>query len=236
MKKLLFSLLLFPSLAYAQKFELGLGAGISTNVKPSNNMYFKGDKMTINYAATLQAFYNISDYLQAGIEVRALGLSSKSDKAYVYYDGRTIGDDDKRFVYGKNVFAPSAVVNGKLPLKNGYLYGGAALGYGVARHDSKKLSANESYRAPDGGKGVVWGLQIGYVQGITKHLAITAEGALRRYNLKYDTNASSSDPMQDLHYNVAAYALTVGLRYQLFTSETKEKERQDLMNSEETTE
>ena len=82
----------------------------------------------------------------------------------------------------------------------------------------------------------MWGLQIGYVQGITKHLAITVEGALRRYNLKYDTNASSSDPMQDLHYNVAAYALTVGLRYQLFTSETKEKERQDLMNSEETTE
>jgi len=122
------------------------------------------------------------------------------------------------------------VVNGKVYVKNSYAYGGIAVGYAAARHDSKKLNSNEAYRAPNGGNGIALGLQIGYVAGITKRLAISAEAAMRYYQLGYD----AMNPLgtnDKLKYNIMAFPVTVGLRYQLFTKETNEKEKQDMMNS-----
>jgi len=227
MKKLLCCLAMLPAASFAQKIELGLAGGISMNGKPSGNMPFKADKTAINYVATLTGLYNINNYIQAGLEVGASGLSGKTTITYTDVNGNPIKSEDKRFVYAKKALTLSAVANGKLSMGNGYGYAGIAIGYAGARHDSKKLNDNEIYRAPDGGNGLLAGLQIGYVNGITKRLALSAQAALRYYSLRYDAHVGAGETLK---YNIIAFPLTVGIRYMLFSSETKEKERQDIMN------
>jgi len=225
-----FLFLLLPVCSFAQKIELGVGAGISLNSKPSENLYFKGEKTTINPAATVQGFYNINERWQAGLQLHFSSLSGKSTVTNIDSMGHS-SSEDKRFVYAKTNIIGCAVVNARFPAQNGYVYGGAALGYGVSRHDSKTLKSKEAYRTPDGGKGVVLGLQVGYVRGITKHLAVSAEAAFRYQQLGYDTHAGTNTVTENLKYSVMSFPVTVGIRYQLFTSETREKERQDMMNS-----
>ena len=230
MKKLLCCLLLAPASVYAQKFEFGLGAGLSISTKPSDNMAFKTDRSVVNAAGALSLLYNINAHLQTGLEMHLLQLSGKSDAVYTTFDGRKIGGDDKKFVYGKSTYSFTAVLNGKKFMGNGYGYAGVAAGYVATRHDSKTLSSNESYRAPNGGNGLALGLQLGYVRGISKRLAVNAELAMRYFNLGYDAMEPSGTSQDKLKYSIMAFPVTVGIRYQLFTSETKEKDRQDLMN------
>ena len=230
MRRILFCLLFTPACTFAQNFELGLGAGISTNTKPSDNMPYKGDKFTINYAFTFDVLYNISDYLQAGIEAHATQLSRKSSTVYTTFYGNKIGNDNKRFVYAKSATSVCAIVNGKLPARNGYAYGGLAVGFGAARHDSKTLSSSESYRAPNGGNGLVFGLQVGYVLGLTERLGFQAQAALRHFSLSYDAMEPTGTTADNLKYNIMSFPITVGLRYRIKGGrEDAEKERQELM-------
>jgi hypothetical protein len=229
MKKLIFGLLLLPGTVLAQKYELGLGAGISLNTKPSGNLYMKGDKMTINYASSLHLLYNINEHWQTGLELHVSQLSGKTDVTQTDISGNT-SEESKRIVYAKTDLAACAVFNGKMSVKNGYGYGGVALGYGVGRHDSKTLNDNEAYRTPDGGNGVVLGLQIGYVKGLSKHFGVSAEAAMRYHQMNYDTPSGTFGAAETLKYSVISFPITVGIRYQIFTSETKEKERQQLMD------
>lgn len=154
----------------------------------------------------------------------------RARKLIQHFFGDKIGGDDKRLVYAKHAYAICAVVNGKLSAGNGYGYGGVAVGYAAARHDSRDLGSNEAYRAPNGGDGLALGLQIGYVAGITKRLAISAEAAMRYYSLKYDA-VEPTGTGANLKYNIVGFPITVGLRYRLFDSGDKEKEKQDKMNS-----
>jgi len=229
MKKILCGLLLLPAISYGQKFELGLGAGISFNTKPSDNMLFKSDKSTVNYAVSATGLYNVSNHLQAGLEVHVSELSGKSSITYTYWDGTTIGGGDKKFVYAKKAISLCAVLNGKLSMGNGYGYAGVALGYAAARHDSKKHNDNEAYRAPNGGNGVSAGLQIGFVAGLSKRLALSGEAALRYYMLNYSAHVQNNETLK---YNIVSFPITVGIRYMIFSGDTKEKEKQDLMNGE----
>jgi hypothetical protein len=230
MRRILFCLLLAPASTFAQNFELGLGVGISTNTRPSDNMPYKGDKLTINYALAFDVLYNISDYLQAGVEAHATQLSRKSSTIYTTFYGNKIGNDNKRFVYAKSATAICAVLNGKLPAKNGYAYGGLALGYGAARHDSKTLSSNESYRAPNGGNGLVFGLQVGYVLGITERIGFSAQAALRHFSLKYDAMEPTGTTAENLKYNIMSFPITVGIRYRIKGGkDDAEIKRQSLM-------
>ena len=220
MKRILIGLLVLPTFVSAQNFELGLGGGISLNTKPSDNMPYKGDKMAINYAGALSVLYNFNDRLQAGIEFHLSELSSKSSQTYTTFFGSKIGGDDKRFVYAKNAYAICAVTNGKMYAGNGYAYGGVALGYVAARHDSRELSSNESYRAPNGGDGLALGLQLGYVVGISKRFALSAEAAMRYYSLKYDAVVPTGTG-EKLKYNIISFPITVGVRYRLFGNDDK---------------
>lgn len=229
MKKLLYAIVLLPGVLQAQQIEFGLGGGISTNTKPSDNMYYKGEKLAWNYAAAAQIFYNITTTLQAGLEAHFSELSTASDKSYAYKTGY-IGGDHKRFVFAKQAISVCAVFNAKLLLMRGYAYGGIAAGYGVGRHNSKDLGSNEAYRAPDGGNGEVLGAQIGYVLGLSNRFAFNAELAMRYWHLKYNAGAPAVSPSEDLNYHVLSFPLTIGLRYQLFDAMSREARRQGRMN------
>lgn len=226
MKKLfLFAFLLSTKLS-AQQLELGFTGGISTNTKPSDNMLYKAAKPTLNYAVVGSVMYNINRHFQVGIQYGASELSARAADKY-FYAGQFIGGDNKRFVYGKLTSALCVISNAKLNLGKGYLYGGVAVGYGATRHNSKTLSSNEAFRAPNGGDGWVAGGQVGYVLGFTSRLAFNAEIAARYFKLYYDAKATTGE---QLRYSITSFPVTVGFRYRLFDEYYRESNRQRSMN------
>lgn len=214
----LLSAILISATANAQRgaIEIGLGAGVSTNDNPSSNMAYTGNKGTLNYSGLLNGMYNVHRSISVGLEFRALELSRVSeDSVYNTYLKTQIGGDDKRFVYSKMMVSACAVGNGKLNIMRGYLYGGLAAGYGFSRHDSKTRGNNESYRAPDGGSGFVWGLQGGFTYGLSPAVGLNLEAALRNYSLNYDAGAPEIFPYTDLKYNITAYTITAGIKVRI---------------------
>lgn len=219
---LVVALLLCASVAHAQRgaFELTAGVGASINSAPSDNMPYKGNKIAPNYSALFNATYNIHRSMSAGVEVRSLQLSDKSDNLYLAGLPNTlVGGDGKRFVYAKNALSVCGVFNGKLNTYRGYYYGGAALGYGFTMHDAAQVKREkESFRTPGNGSGFVWGVQAGYTHGLTAVLGLNIEGALRNYSLNH-SSASTFQPEivfpANLQYNITAYTLTVGLKVRI---------------------
>lgn len=207
-----FLLLLLPFLSPAQTYELGAGGGISINGKPTNNLYFRGDKLTVNYASYLSLLKNLKDDVQLGVDIHMLELSRKSSVAYDF-EGKTIGGDNKRFVYAKYALSIDAFLNKKYYLGQNYVYGGVAMGLGIARNNSHNLPDNVSYGAPDGGYGLSVGAQVGYVYNIDSRWAVNAELDVRYYDFDYKAIAPIVRPFTNIHYRIVAYPLTVGVRY-----------------------
>lgn len=226
MKKLLLFAFLLSTKLSAQQLEIGTAGGASVNTKPTDNMYYKAGKLSPNYAASAIAMYNINSIFQVGVQFGISELSARSSDQY-YYLGKTIGGDNKRFVYGKMTTALCVVGNAKLHLSKSYVYGGIAFGYGATRHDSKKLNANEAYRAANGGDGWVAGAQVGYVLGLSSRWALNAEIAARYYKLYYDAAATTG---AQLRYGIVAFPVTVGIRYRIFDEYYREGNRQKNMN------
>jgi len=230
MKKFTFIILLLTSLHVQAQIELGLNLGAAINTNPNGNLYYQGDKSPLNPMVSLKGLYNVNDHLQAGLDISLTQLTRKSDKSYPYYLGGTVGGDNKKIVLAKTYTSVCAIVNGKVFTKNGYMYGGAAVGHGVARHNSQTRLPNESYRAPDGGNGLVAGLQIGAVWGASKTLGYNVELAGRYLNLQYDAKAPYTTPAADMSYHLYDIMLSIGFHYRFKDASDKEKELQDSMN------
>jgi len=205
-------ILLLPFVSQAQNYELGAGGGISINGKPTNNLYFKGDKLTVNYASYISLVKNMKDDVQMGVDIHMLELSRKSSEVYDF-EGRNIGGDDKRFVYAKFAFSIDAVLNKKYYIGKDYAYGGVAAGLSIARNNSHNLPDNVSYGAPDGGYGLSVGAQLGYVHNIDNRWAVNAAIDARYYDFDYKAIAPIVRPYTNIHYRIIAYPLTVGVRY-----------------------
>ena len=204
----------FNAGAQRRAIELCPGAGVSINSNPGSNMYYKGDGLSFNYSALFSGVYNVHRSMSAGLEFRVAELSRKHDGIYNTYTGAVIGGG-KKFVYAKAAMSVCAIFNGKLNTYRGYVYGGAAGGYGFSNHNSAKLGNNEAYRTPAGGSGPVLGVQIGYTHGLTSILGLNVEGALRNYTLNYDAGAPEVIPYTDLRYNITAYTVTLGLKVRI---------------------
>ncbi|MBA3830050.1 MAG: hypothetical protein H0X33_14005 [Taibaiella sp.] len=212
MKKLATILALLPTLAFGQQYELGLSAGVSINSKPTNNMYFKGDVITPNYAADVTLLRNFGDDFQIGIDIHEMELSRRSHIVYDDY-GHLIGADNKKFVYAKFASSICIVLNKKIYLDDNYFYGGIAMGGAIARNNSHKLSGDAAYEAPDGGYGLSMGIQVGYVYNFCQRFALCGELASRYMDLDYDAHAPITLPATNLHYRMIAYSATIGFRY-----------------------
>ncbi|MBA3828877.1 MAG: outer membrane beta-barrel protein [Taibaiella sp.] len=202
----------------AQNIEIGAAGGISINGIANGNMVYTAEKPVINYAASGIVMYNFADHMQAGLEGHALALSGTSDKVYMGPNGSPIGGANKRYVYSELDASLCAVFNGRINFGNGYVYAGPAVGYNIARNHSKTYADNDAYKAPDGGQGIVFGAQGGYVRGLSDRFGLYAEIAIRYYDLKYTAEAPNVHPQSELHYHLLAYPLVVGVRYRLFKS------------------
>jgi len=219
MKRLFIPLfILLPALTHAQNVELKLGGGASVNSDPTSNMAYKGEKISFNYAAELAFLYNFAEDWQVGLQGTVLQLSRISDKIYNGPNGTSIGGSNKQYIYASPDATIYLVGNRKMNIGNGYCYAGLAAGYGIARNDSKTLSDNVAYKAPDGGNGFAVGAQLGYVLGLSSRFGAYIEGAFRYMDLKYDAEAPEVHPHTNLHYQIMAYPVTVGIRYRFINT------------------
>ena len=204
-------LLLLPFAASAQT-EIGIDGGISANTAPTANMPYKSNSPAPNYAGLASIIFNLSKHCQLGLQVRAEGLSGRSNHSYTDFHGNEIGDDGKRFVYAAPLLTADVVLNRRVGFGKGYFYYGIAAG-GAGSINSHSNGNNVSYRAPDGGIGYEAGVQIGYTLGITSSLGVNMELAARYINLSYTAHAPSSSDDALLHYGIVAFPLTIGIRY-----------------------
>lgn len=229
MKKVAITIVLLFSIMhlYAQRgaIEVGIGTGVSVNSDVSGNMVYKGNIPTVNQSFLLNALYNVHPNISVGMEARVLGLSRKSDSVYYINLNTKVGGDGRRLVYSKNMLSTCIVANGKYPMRRGYMYGGLALGYGFSMHKASDINiANESYRAPNDGSGIAYGIQAGYTYGINQVMALNIEGALRRYNLSYTVAAPDVFPKTNLEFATTAYALTFGVKFRIIPKGKTENE------------
>lgn len=179
----------------------------------------------INYAGTLKFLRTKENNIQYGLDIHLLELSARSNHVYdSFYNGTIfvppIGGGGTKFVYAKTAAAVCAVLNKKFVFSNNNsFYLGVALGGALTRNDSKNYRSNESYKAPDGGFGIVGGVQMGYLKDISSKITFSADIAVRYYYLNYDAAAPLLLTGDKLYYSIAAFPITMGIRYMLFRSE-----------------
>lgn len=224
MKKLL-SLFCFVPLAAFGQFEWGMGVGMSVNGTPSDNMFYQADKYIPNYAANGVVLKNFGPdkSWQAGVEFHLLQLANKSSKQFPwdnadpYYPEHPIGNDGTKFVFSQYTFSATAIANKKFAVGNGHMYLGIAVGYASARNFKGTGSPVVSYLAPDGGKGPVYGAQIGYTFKSSTNTSFNIELAPRYYSFSFDAEAphvqSTGPEKTTLKFNAIAYPITLGFRY-----------------------
>jgi hypothetical protein len=226
MKKLILFALLIGVKAGAQEFEGRVGGGFSINGTPSGNMAYKGDQSLMNYSTNLQLLYTTKNNWMLGLEGHMLELASKSTKKYLgYINGSylldSIGGDDKKMVYAKYAVSICGVVNKRFDFNGGssYFYVGGAIGYASARNNAHRYQSNESYKAPDGGRGLCYGAQLGFAANVTEKIGIYLEAAMRFYNFDYrDAGAplvwkSPDNSGEVLKYSINAFPVTFGIKY-----------------------
>lgn len=225
MKKLLLFAVLIGFRAGAQEFEGRVGGGFSVNGTPSDNMVYKGDQSLMNYSSNLQLLYTTKNNWMLGLEGHMHELSSKSAKKYPgYINGSylldSVGGDDKKFVYAKNMVSVCAVVNKRFDFNEGasYVYIGGGIGYASARNNPHKYNSNESYKGPDGGQGLCYGAQLGFAASVSSNIGIYLEASYRHYNLDYkDAGAplvwNPDGSGNVLKYSISAFPVTFGLKY-----------------------
>jgi len=206
--------LLLPAVMHAQRFEIGVSGGLSVNSKPTNNMYYQGDIVTYNYASQLTILSNNSRKWQTGLDIHVLELSRGSNYRY-YYNDNFIGGDGKRFLYSRITTSFCAVATRKIyisPVSKSYFYVGVAGGLVIARNNSQIASADASYKAPVGGKGVEVGAQLGFSYSVSSRFSLYSEFAPRYFDLDYDA-AAPKEHLYNLHYRIVTYPLVIGFRY-----------------------
>lgn len=203
----------------AQSLELGIGGGFSVNGSPSGgNMMYKTDQSVVNYAGTMKLLYTTPSGWQFGLDGHVLELSGKSSQRYPsFFTQDSIGGDGKKFVLAKYATSVAFDANKVLNVGKDRFYVGLALGYAGVRNNTQVRKANESYKGPDGGRGLVIGGQLGYVAMLSEKLALNVDVAVRHYNLKYDDNSAPLVvPEEKLNYKILAVPVTFGIRYYFF--------------------
>ncbi len=222
MKKIILAfLMLSPCLAFGQKFEVGIGGGISSNTQPAGNMYYIGNQSIINYAGTVSAVYNSWSGWQLGLNIHELELASTSSVVFhdATYPSITYGGDDKKFVYSAYTTSLCGIVNKKAMIGKSDIYLGFAVGFALAKNDPDNRGPNESYKAPDNGNGLVLGMQAGYNYNFNPLFAFNIDLAARFYDLHYNVTAVNENTTSNLNYQIWAFPVTVGFRFRIASAD-----------------
>jgi hypothetical protein len=221
MKRVLLAALMLGGFSVqAQRVELGVGGGFSTNTAPQGNILYKSDQSLMNYGATMKLMYTAASHWQFGVDAHLFELSGKSSQVYTGYKtpAPTVGGDNKKIVYAKYASTWCFDINRAFFFTEGkgYFYVGAAIGYANGRNNPIDYTSNESYNAPDGGHGLAFGGQLGIVKDLSEKVAFNFDVAVRHMDLEYRADAPWVVPAEDLKYSLVTFPVTIGIRYYLF--------------------
>lgn len=195
MKKLFLLFLFIPALSFGQNFEIGLGAGASTNTAPLGQSLPAGASETgfkISYAGSFSIFFNLSNW-QLGLCAEAYPLKTKSDVT------TTVGSEELHQVTTNHYADPQVPIllkiNRLFYMRKAYFYAGIAgwSGVNLLKDSTGSMYYNELQP--------VLGVQLGYTYGFNDWIGANAELAAR-------CNGSFDKP-------ILSFPLTVGLRFRL---------------------
>lgn len=201
MKKLLF-LLCLPCFAHAQKYELVLGAGISTN--SSNGAYssssrYAGGTHTVNPSGLLSVYRNITSHFQLGISFNPTTLTYKERLNVM----SATSFPDSEIWNIKTIIANPAIpvlLSGNYKWRK--LYGGIGIGYLFPIIiESKKSAAPDFYEYSKSQGGVVYNIHAGYVQKITSRFSLDISAS---YNNATFTSSKTFRGGAINYYNIIA--------------------------------
>lgn len=225
MKRLLvLSILLLAYNAQAQKVSLAAGVGAAFNGSPTDNMVYKSEQSLLNYALQAKLTRTTVTNWQFGIGGHMHELSGKTTKKYGGFYNRhlkidSVGGDGKKLVYAKQAVSATVFVNKNIPLggPKASFYIGAAFGYTFSRNNSLYYAENESYKGPDGGRGLCYGGQLGINAYLSEYVSFYFELAPRYYNYTFDKEVEAPQirPYERLEYSVFAFPITIGLSFDL---------------------
>lgn len=231
MKRLLvLSILLLTYSAQAQKTSLAAGVGGVFNGSPSDNMVYKSEQSMFNYVVQAKFTHTTITNWQFGIDGHMHELSGKTSKKYPGFPNRhliidSIGGDGKKLVYAKYAVAATLFINKNFQLNSKTsIYLGVAGGMGFGRNNSLVYAENESYKAPDGGRGLCFGGQLGINAYLSEYVAFYFEMAPRYYNFKFDDHVEAPlvRPYETLGYSIFAFPIKVGLSFDLHKNPTNQ--------------
>lgn len=211
MKKTLLSIciLLFAAITlYAQKFELGLNAGVQHNGHlrnlPTHGPVMLEPQMSITPALSLKGIYNHKNWqLGLSIDYRKLNFAHTT----LPQDGDFMTCILPPTTTGSITYMPvSALVNRKFSLKKLDLYGGASVGYApIWASEGKYGDMPQKFSFANKG-GLCCGIQCGGNYRVNNRIAINAEVGANYIHFKQD----KFDPSYT--FSIPA---TLGFRYRL---------------------
>lgn len=215
---------------FAQKGEVGITGGISSNSAPSSTtIYYLADKAATNYAGSLTMVANLGGHYQFGGDIYILQLANTSSKTYnnPYGLPGLVGNDGKKFQYAQYCISICPVFNFKYTFNEKiYGYAGLAGGFAFSKTTTNSLDPNYrtdlAFRGIDGGIGYTCGGQLGVSYAITPKIAINAEFALRYYYLAFTVSnnypfgsgeKANLNTGPNVNISTLAYPATIGIRY-----------------------
>lgn len=183
----------------AQKLDLGLGGGVSKNIKPSFAM---DDDKGAPLAPVI--------YAQASLKLLGFQFGLRGEYTKFVYRGKpgSYGYPSTQeyvdIAFGERVFNARAFINKTFAITRIEPYIGINVGYvstssDASNSDTKTLVPNVSF------SGFTAGAQAGVSVFVTKHLGVNGQAGFDYYRLSADIESG----------NLFSPSLTLGIRYRL---------------------
>jgi len=210
---------------FAQQYEVGLNAGISTTGKPHRSLY-KGDENIYNYAAEANFKYNLTERWQVGAAVGVTKWQRKDQWALSNTNNMSLGSQEVKLVLAQSAVSFALQLNHVIPFYEQYedfvrsaLYIGISAGAVVVGNDGKVNYSRVNPNTPaeytyasqynfEGGYGALLGFQIGYTYYLSERIGINLDASPK---VAWVNTNDSRQARGNNEYNVWYVPATVGL-------------------------
>ena len=218
---------IFASAMYAQSYEIGLNAGISTTRKPHKSVYHTTDNV-YNYAADVNFHYNLTERWQIGATVGITKWQRQDSWPLSSTNNMSLGEQDVRLVLAKNAMSFALKFNHVIPFYERYedfvrsaLYIGVSAGAVVVGNDgmvnysrvNPNTPAEYTYASEyhfESGYGALLGFQVGYTYYFSEHVGLNLDIAPK---VAWVRTNDARQARANNQYNLWYVPTTIGIHY-----------------------
>lgn len=213
--------------AQAQKFEVGLNAGVSTTLKPQRSLY-KGSDEVYNYATEASFKYNIAERWQIGAAVGVTKWQRKDYWPLTNTNNTSLGDQEVRLVLAEEAVSFVLQANHVIPFYEPYedyvrssLYFGISAGAVVVGNNGSVQYSRVNPNTPaeytyasrynfEGGYGALLGFQLGYNYYFSERLGLNLDVSPR---VAWVNTNDARQAGRNNQYNVWYIPATIGVHF-----------------------